>query len=149
MTETLTETATARAPQSKGARYATAFVRILLGLMCLIFGLNGFLNFMPAPKEMPPEIMTVVGGLMKGGYMYVVSGTEVLVAVLLLTNRFVPLALALFAPIVVGIITFHVAIALKTIAPGIVVLVMELYLAWAYRGAFCPMLRARVSPGAA
>ncbi len=47
----------------------------------------------------------------------------------LLTNRFVPLALVLLAPIVVGIITFHIAIAPATIGPGLVVLVMELCLA--------------------
>jgi uncharacterized membrane protein YphA (DoxX/SURF4 family) len=128
-------------------RYMTATVRILLGLMFLIFGLNGFLNFMPAPKEMPPEIMNVTGALMKGGYMTVVSGAEVLVAVLLLLNRFVPLALAMLAPIIVGIITFHIALAPATIGPGILVLAMDLYLAWAYRSAFCPMLRAKVAPG--
>ena len=136
--------------QSHGnaARYVTAIIRILLGLMFLVFGLNGFLNFMPAPKDMPQEIMNVIGALMKAGYMNVVSGAEVLVAVMLLTNRFVPLALALLAPVVVGIITFHIAIAPATIGPGIVVLVMELYLAWAYRDAFRPMLKAKVSPGA-
>jgi len=116
--------------------------------MFLVFGLNGFLNFMPAPKDMPQEIMSVMGALMKAGYITVVSGTEVLVAVMLLINRFVPLALALLAPIVVGIITFHVAMAPATIGPGIVVLVMELYLAWAYRGAFRPMLQANTTPGA-
>ena len=130
------------------ARFVPAIVRILLGLMFLLFGLNGFLNFMPAPKDMPQDIMTAVGGLMKGGYMTVVSGTEVIVAVLLLINRFVPLALALLAPIVVGIITFHIALAPASIGPGIVVLLMELYLAWVYRGAFKPMLAARSTPGA-
>jgi len=129
------------------ARYVQAIVRVLLGLMFLVFGLNGFLNFMPAPKDMPQEIMTVMGALMKAGYMTVVSGAEVLIAVLLLSNRFVPLALALLAPIVVGIITFHIAMAPATIGPGIVVLAMELYLAWAYRGAFRPMLRMRALPG--
>ena len=128
-------------------RIGPTIVRVLLGLMFLIFGLNGFLNFMPAPKEMPPEIVTVTGGLVKGGYMAVVAGTEVIVAVLLLTNLFVPLALALLAPIVVGILTFHVAVAPQTIAPGIVVLLMELYLAWSYRGAFRHMLRAKTAPG--
>jgi uncharacterized membrane protein YphA (DoxX/SURF4 family) len=128
-------------------RIVTAIVRVLLGLMFLVFGLNGFLNFIPAPKDLPPDIITVSTGLMKGGYMAVVSATEIVVAVLLFTNRFVPLALVLLAPIVVGIITFHIAIAPATIVPGIVVLVMELYLAWAYRGAFRPMLRAKVSPG--
>ncbi len=80
--------------------------------------------------------------------MTVVAATEVIVAVLLLTNRFVPLALALLAPILVGILTFHIAIAPQTIGPGIFVSIMELYLAWAYRGAFRSMLRAKVSPGA-
>jgi uncharacterized membrane protein YphA (DoxX/SURF4 family) len=125
----------------------TAIIRVLLGLMFLVFGLNGFLNFMPAPKDLPADVITVSTGLMKGGYMTVVAATEILVALLLLTNRCVPLALALLAPVVVGIITFHVAIAPATIVPGIVVLAMELYLAWAYRGAFRPMLRVKVSPG--
>src|SRR5512137_807398 len=129
------------------SRIFTTIVRVLLGLMFLVFGLNGFLNFMPAPKDLPPDMITVSTGLMKGGYMAVVSATEIIVALLLLTNRFVPLALALLAPIVVGILTFHLAIAPATIGPGLVVLVMELYLAWAYRGAFRPMLQAKVSPG--
>ncbi len=125
----------------------TAIIRVLLGLMFLVFGLNGFLNFIPAPKDLPPDVITVSTGLMKGGYMAVVSATEILVAVLLLTNRFVPLALAFLAPIIVGIITFHLAVAPGTIGPGIAALVMELYLAWAFRGAFRPMLRAKVPAG--
>jgi uncharacterized membrane protein YphA (DoxX/SURF4 family) len=129
------------------ARFVPAIVRVLLGLMFLFFGLNGFLNFIPAPKDMPADIMSVVSALMKGGYMTVVSGTEVLVAAMLLLNRFVPLALAMLAPILVGILTFHVALEPATIAPAIVVLVMELYLAFAYRRAFRPMLAMKVTPG--
>src|SRR6059036_3373048 len=140
MTDTASPTVETPDREKKSAsRIVTAIVRILLGLMFLVFGLNGFLNFMPAPKDMPPEIMNVMGALMNAGYMTVVSGAEVIIAVMLLTNRFVPLAL--LAPIVVGILTFHVAMQPETIGPGLVVLVMELYLAWAYRGAFHPMLR--------
>ena len=128
-------------------RISTAIVRVLLGLMFLVFGLNGFVNFIPAPKDMPQEIMNVMAALMKAGYMTVISGAEVLIALMLLANRFVPLALAFLAPIVVGIITFHVAMAPATIGPGIVVLVMELYLAWAYRGAFRAMLHGKTTPG--
>jgi uncharacterized membrane protein YphA (DoxX/SURF4 family) len=149
MTDTASQTVETQSRETKSfSRFVPHIVRILLGLMFLVFGLNGFLNFMPQPKDIPPEIMDVMGGLMKAGYMTVVSGAEVLIAVLLLTNRFVPLALALLAPIIVGIITFHIAMALATIGPGIVVLVMELYLAWVYRGAFRPMLRAKTTPGA-
>jgi uncharacterized membrane protein YphA (DoxX/SURF4 family) len=135
------------AGQTSAGRIATVIIRVLLGLMFLVFGLNGFLNFMPAPKDLPPDVIAVSTGLMKGGYMTVVSGTEVLVAILLLVNRFVPLALALLAPVIVGILTFHIAIAPATIGPGLVVLVMELVLAWSYRGAFRPILRAKVLPG--
>ena len=144
---TNTTSPTAEPAQSKSfARHIPTIVRILLGLMFLVFGLNGFLNFMPAPKDMPQDIMTVSGALVKGGYMTVVSGTEVLVALMLLSGLFVPLALALLAPIVVGIITFHIYLAPATIGPGVVVLVLELYLAWAYRDAFRSMLAMRVSP---
>ena len=128
-------------------RIAPAIVRVLLGLMFLVFGLTGFFHFIPTPKDLPADQVAVGEALMKGGYMTVVWGAEVLVAVLLLLNRFVPLALTLLAPIVVGILTFHVALAPASIGPGIVVLVMELYLAWAYRSAFRPMLAARTIPG--
>src|SRR5690242_2787743 len=95
-------TSPAGATQGKSfARHIPTIIRVLLGLMFLVFGLNGFLNFMQAPKDMPQEIMNVMGGLMKGGFMTVVSATEVIVAVMLLTGCFVPLALALLAPIVV------------------------------------------------
>jgi len=149
----MTDTATllpGAEPSNKpsGKRIGVTIVRILLGVMFLIFGLNGFLNFIPQPKDLPPEVLSVTAGLMKGGYMPVVSGTEILVALMLLANRFVPLALAFLAPIVVGILTFHVAIAPSSIFPGVVVLAMELYLAWSYRAAFRPMLRAQVTPGA-
>lgn len=148
MIETQSDGAKAQARQTKSlARFVPPVVRVLLGLMFLLFGLNGFLNFIPAPKDIPQDIMTLMGGLMKAGYMTVVSGAEVLIAVLLLTNRFVPLALAMLAPVIVGILTFHIAMQPSTIGPGIVVLLMELYLAWVYRAAFRPMLRMCVKPG--
>jgi uncharacterized membrane protein YphA (DoxX/SURF4 family) len=148
MSDTASQTSEIR-PETRLStfRIITATVRLLLGLMFLVFGLNGFLNFIPAPKDLPQDVIMVSTGLMKGGYMAVVAATEIIVALLLLTNRFVPLALLLLAPIIVGIITFHIAIAPSTIVPGLVVLAMELYLAWAYRSAFGPVLRAKVLPG--
>jgi uncharacterized membrane protein YphA (DoxX/SURF4 family) len=129
-------------------RFFPHIARVLLGLMFLLFGLNGFLNFIPVPKDIPENIMRVSGALMEGGFFTVVSAVEVIVALLFLVNRFVPLALALLAPIIVGILTFHIKMQPATIGPGIVVTLLELYLAWSYRGAFKPMLRAKVSPGA-
>lgn len=146
------DTNTGSASSQTGGKSFTRFfphiARVLLALMFLLFGLNGFLNFIPQPKDLPPDIVTVSMALKKGGFMDVVSGVEVLVAVLLLINRFVPLALTLLAPILVGILTFHIYTSLSMIGPGVVVTLLELYLAWSYRKAFCPMLAAKVSPGA-
>jgi len=148
MTDSTVPSPTIPSAQKPKRHIGPAVVRVLLGLLFLLFGLNGFLNFIPQPKDLPADVVTVSGGLVKGGYMTVVSGAEVLIAALLITNLFVPLALAMLAPIIVGILTFHIAIAPATIAPGIVVAIMELYLAWSYRGAFRPMLRAKTRPGA-
>jgi uncharacterized membrane protein YphA (DoxX/SURF4 family) len=129
-------------------RYVTTIVRLLLGLMFLGLGVMGLLNYMTPPKNTPEYILTILKALTDAGYLKVVAGTEVLAGALLLLNLFVPLALALLAPIVVGILTYHVFVQPTTIVPGVVVAVMELYLAFAYRGAFKPMLRPRVTPGA-
>ncbi len=130
-------------------RFGPLAARSLMGLAFLVFGLNGFLNFIPQPKTpMPEGAITFAGALMKTGYMMpLVAGTQVLVGLLLVLNRFVPLALALIAPIIVGIITFHIFLAPSTIVPGVVVLLLELYLAWAYRSTFGPMLAMKVKPG--
>lgn len=122
-----------------------------MGIALLAFGIMGILmllNVLKVPDTQPEDIKMVNVALMKAGYMKVVFGTMTLVGVLLLINRFVPLALALIAPILAGILTFHISMQPSGIIPGAVLSFLELYLAWSYRNAFCPMLRAKVVPGA-
>src|SRR5580692_7855549 len=91
------------------ARYAPTVARVLLGVVFFVFGLNGFLHFIPQPPP-PAPAGAFFSALFATGYMLpLVMGTELLVGVLLLANRFVPLALALVAPIIVNIVAFHVA----------------------------------------
>jgi hypothetical protein len=132
------------------ARDLPCVARVLMGLMFFVFGLNGFLHFIPQPKDpMPDAAVALFQGLMKSGYMMpLISGTQVLVGALLLANRFVPLALALIAPVIVNIVAFHACVQPTGFVMAGVVLVLELYLAWAYRRAFQPMLAMRVKPGA-
>ena len=132
---------------SRLPRYLPTIARILLGLIFFVFGLNGFLHFLPQPT-MPEGPRAFFGALMKTGYMIpLIFATQTLVGVLLLLNRFVPLALALIAPVIVNIILFHVFLAPSGLAMALVVLVLELYLAWSYRGAFCRCLRRARSRG--
>src|ERR1017187_3879725 len=131
------------------ARYLPHIARVLMGLVFFVFGLNGFLHFIPQPKDMPEVAATFFGALMKTGYMLpLIFGTQVIVGALLLSNRFVPLALALIAPIIVNIVAFHGFVVPSGLVMAGVVLVLELYLAWAYRVVYSPMLAMRVKPGA-
>ncbi len=131
-------------------RHIPSVARLLFGLAFLVFGLNGFLNFLPAPTTPPPEgAMSFSVALMKTGYMFpLIKGTEVLVGVLLLGNRLVPLALTLIAPVIVNIIAFHAFLAPEGLAIASIMLVLELYLAWSYRDAFRPLLAFRAKPAA-
>jgi hypothetical protein len=118
-----------------------------MGLIFLVMGLNGFLNFLPQPATMPEGAVAFSVALMKTGYMLpLLMGTQVIVGVLLLANRFVPLALAVLAPIVVNIFAFHAFLAPSGLVVAVVVVALELYLAWTYRKVYRPMLAMRVSP---
>ena len=87
------------------------------------------------------------GALFATGYMFpLLKGTEVLASLLLLSNRYVPLALAMLAPVVVNIVAFHAFLAPAGLAIPFFVLALEVFLAWAYRGAFAPMLQAKTAP---
>jgi uncharacterized membrane protein YphA (DoxX/SURF4 family) len=124
----------------------TTIARIVLGLIFVVFGLNGFLHFIPAP---PPtgKALTFFMGLLGSGYFFPLLKTfEILSGIALLTNRFVPLAVTVLAPIIINIIAFHLFLAPSGLPVAIVVLAAELILARAYREAFAPMLRARTSP---
>ncbi|MBI2390466.1 MAG: DoxX family protein [Deltaproteobacteria bacterium] len=130
---------------SKLSRLLPTAARSLLGLTFVVFGLNGFLHFLPQPP-LPEAALPFLGGLAKAGYFFpLLKGLEVLAGVLLLSGRFVPLALAVLAPIIVNIAAFHLILAPSF---GMVALLvgLEVYLAWSYRDAFAPMLRARVAP---
>ena len=91
-------------------KMASVIARYLLGLIFLVFGLNGFLRFIPMP---PPKGLAAQFGdaIFASHYWVVVFGLQVLGGLLLLLNRFVVLALVLLGPIIVNIFFFHMLMA--------------------------------------
>ena len=117
--------------------------RVLMGVPFLVFGLNGFLHFLPTPP-MPAAAGAFVGALAASGYLFpILKSVEVASALLLLSGRFVPLALTMLAPVLVNIVAFHAALAPAGLAIPLVLLAAEIYLAWVHRDAFAPLLRAK------
>src|SRR5271154_4058656 len=87
-------------------KVASLVARYLLGFIFLVFGLNGFLHFIPMP---PPTGLAgqYMGALYLSHYLVVIFLLQLLPGILLLANRYVPLALALLGPVVVNIFCYH------------------------------------------
>ncbi len=121
--------------------------RILLGLIFTVFGLNGFLHFIPLP-EMTGSAATFMGGLAAAGYFFpLLKVVEILSGLMLLAGRFVPLALTLLASIVLNIFLYHVTLDSSGLPMAVAVLVLEIFLAWSYRSSFSGVLNANAQPG--
>ena len=113
--------------------------RILLGLMFFIFGLNNILHFIPMPLP-SGDALTWIGILAAHHWMNFVGAVMVIAGLLLLVNRFVPLALTLLAPIIVNILLYHALLWPHGVGAAVLALVLELALIAAYFSSFTPLL---------
>ena len=127
-------------------RTVSSIARYLAGVIFLVFGLNGFLHFIPLP---PPDGVAgqFMGALFVSHYLTLIFGLQVIAAVLLLANRYVPLALAILAPVIVNILSLH-----ALMAPSGLPLALFVTVLWAlifvdvrpaFAGLFQPRLQAR------
>jgi uncharacterized membrane protein YphA (DoxX/SURF4 family) len=123
--------------------------RLLLGLVFFVFGLDGLVHFMPQPTgPFPEKAMAFGNAMMQTGYLFqLLKGTEVLAGALLLSNRFVPLALVLLAPVLVNILAFHLFLEPAGAPLAVVLVALAAALAWSHRGAYRALLVARSTPG--
>ena len=119
-------------------------VRLLLGLIFLTFGLNGFLHFIPAS---PPSGTAgqFVGALFVSHYLVPIFLLQIISAVLLLINRYVPLALTLLAPIIVNILLVHILMLPSGLPLALVVTALWFIVFLSVRSAFAGLFQQRVA----
>ncbi|SHI97847.1 DoxX family membrane protein [Aquimarina spongiae] len=103
-------------------------LRILLGAMLVLFGINKFIGFLPDFEFANPEAGVFFGALASSYVLKTVGLIEVIVGFLLLINKAVPFALILLAPISVNIILFHVTLDPANIGPAIFVFLVNTFL---------------------
>jgi putative oxidoreductase len=119
-------------------KIVVVIARVLLGLMFVFFGLNGFLNFLPAPPltGLPGAFL---GALMTSHYVYLVCAVQVLGGLSLAVNQFLPLGLALLAPVIANIVTFHLTMQRSGAQLAILATILWVFLAWKFRAYFAPL----------
>jgi uncharacterized membrane protein YphA (DoxX/SURF4 family) len=118
-------------------KYVIVIVRVLLGLLFVVFGLNGFLHFMGPMPEMQGHAGAFITALASSGYLYVIALLQVLGGLcLLLGARFVPLGLTLLGPVIVNIVLFHVFLEPGGLVMSLVISALALFLLWIYRFKF-------------
>ena len=124
-------------------KIAVLVARILLGLMFLIFGLNGFLNFLHMP--MPPgPAGQYMGVLFLSHYLHVVFLLEVIGGVLLLSGQFIPLGLVLLGPVLVNILLFHTFLFPSGFPPALFTTVLWFIVFYGVRKAFAGIFAQKV-----
>ena len=106
-------------------RTVSTIARYLAGVIFLGFGLNGFLNFIPH-------------------YLVVIFAFQIIAAVLLLVNRYVPLAVAVLAPVIVNILSFHALMAPSGLPLALFVAVLWAVIFVDVRSAFTGLFQSRV-----
>jgi uncharacterized membrane protein YphA (DoxX/SURF4 family) len=138
-----TANSSANSSNTSGHSLVSTISRVALGLIFTVFGLNGFFHFLPQPP-LEGTALQFIGGLAAAGYFFpLLKGTEVLAGLLLLSGRYVPLALTVLAPISINIFAFHAFVAGGGMALPIVILALQLYLAWHNRAAYRGVLEAK------
>jgi uncharacterized membrane protein YphA (DoxX/SURF4 family) len=108
--------------------------RLLLGLGFLIFGINGFLQFMPNPP-VTPEAGALLGAFAATGYFFpMIKVLEMVVGVLLLANLLAPFAVVLVTPILIGITTIHLFLNPAGLPMMIILHLLHGFLVFSYKG---------------
>ncbi len=128
-------------------RTVSVIARYLTGVVFLVMGLNGFLNFIPLP---PPGGIAgqFMGALYVSHYLWVIFAFQVIAGVLLLVNRYVPLAVAVLAPVIVNILAFHVLMAPSGLPLALFVTALWALIFIDVRPAFSGLFQSRLQPPA-
>ena len=122
---------------------ASTIARYLAGVIFLVFGLNGFLNFIPLP---PPGGIAgqFMGALYASHYLWVIFAFQLAAGMLLLVNRYVPFAIAVLAPVIVNILSFHILMAPNGLPLALFVAVLWAVIFLDVRPAFAALFQPRL-----
>src|SRR5277367_6745262 len=123
---------------------ASVIARYLLGLIFIVFGLNGFLNFIHQPPPSNPLALQFFIAVSASHFAAFFFAVQLIGGLLLLSGFFVPLALTLLAAELYNILAFHLTLAPASIAPALVASVLWVLVFLQYRNSFNGLLAAKL-----
>jgi putative oxidoreductase len=117
-------------------------IRILLGLLLLVTGLNKFLQFMPMPEMTEQAQQTMMAFVQTGYIMNIVAIVEIVVGLLLIINKYTALSLVILFPIMLNAFLFHLFLDVAGIGGSVMAITFNIYLMIAYRDRYYEVLKA-------
>lgn len=124
-------------------KIAALICRILLGLIFVVFGANGLHPFLPTPALQPGLARDYVMALFQSHYSMVIFGAQLIGGLLLLVNRYVPLALTILGPVIINIVCFHLFMDPSGLPRAAFVTILWFVLFYQYRGSFAGIFEQR------
>ncbi|WP_348263529.1 DoxX family membrane protein [Telmatobacter sp. DSM 110680] len=117
-------------------KIAATVARYLLGLIFVFFGSNLLFHFLPNPPQPPGPLANFNSALTESHYIYALGFFQLVPGILLLINRYVPLALTVLAAMIVNIDLIHITMAPSGLPVAAVVSILWLLVFLRVRGAF-------------
>ncbi len=116
-------------------------VSLLFGLMFINAGLNKFFNYMPAPKDMPENVMAMFGAMMQIKWLMPLIGVaEIAGGILIIIPRYRALGAIIIFPVMTGILLTSLSLS----SGFVLSLVLSVILIWIIienREKYLPMIK--------
>lgn len=114
--------------------------RIILGALFTLAGLGGFIfSFVGTPPPVPGLAGEFQHVFFASHWVLYVDAVEFVIGVLLLSNRFIILALTMLAAVLTNILAFHITMQPAGIVPGAIATGLWFVLFRHYRTSFAPL----------
>lgn len=120
-------------------KIVSTIARYLLGLTFTVFGLNGFLHFIPSPAFPPGYLLDFFTAIVGSGFYIMVFGVQLICGILLLIDQYVPLAIVALAAVLLNILTFHATMNPQGFPTAIIAVILYFLTAWPIRAQFAPI----------
>jgi hypothetical protein len=124
-------------------KIAALITRLLLGLVFTVFGANGFFHFLPTPPLPAGLASQFLMALAQSHYVFVPFAVQLIGGILLLVNRYVPLAITILGPVIVNILCFHIFLERSGLPIAMVTAILWFFLFYNYRQAFAGIFQQR------